>query len=151
MYWASALLRVLDDSVEPPFPKKGIYALVKSIVNTQMVLNTSGKVSAIAEIDEQGRVVKIKVLESPHKILTDRVTSFITKTPFDPGLCDGAPCASEFLLEFRIKKQSATAATLTQPSRTGQDRRVQPKFPKVKVLFYQGWKPEPPAPESVTE
>ncbi|NDI85540.1 hypothetical protein [Undibacterium crateris] len=92
---------VMPDADEPPFPKKGLRALIKPISQLQQKLLVEGPLSLIGLIDENGKVVEVKAIGSPSPEMTKFASSVMILTEFKPAVCAGQPCVMEF--PFRMQ------------------------------------------------
>jgi periplasmic protein TonB len=72
---------------EPPVPLKGNQKpFYPEFVKDQEI---SGTVTAQIVIDETGKVIEIKILSSPHELLSDEVTKAISRWKYKPGKIKG--------------------------------------------------------------
>ncbi len=128
----------LDDNIVPPFPKSGLRYMLTKLVDAQKYLNTRGKFVAIAVVDTAGKVRKVSVLKSPNEGITEFVSKMLKITEFSPGICDGAPCNSEYLLEFELDKEAASGTTTVQDTANRRTNRLNVTNDKVRVMIFQG-------------
>jgi hypothetical protein len=93
----------LGDSDEPPFPLDGLGALYGPITKGQQQLLVSGEFRADAEIDAEGNVISIAVLQSPSAQVTKFVANILVLTRFKSARCLGQPCAMGFPVRVTFK------------------------------------------------
>jgi hypothetical protein len=92
----------MADADEPPFPKKGLQALLKPIAQGQQKLLVRGSLYVVGVVDSSGKMKDLKVYGSPSSEMTQLAAQVMFLTEFKPAVCDGQPCAMEFPLRMRF-------------------------------------------------
>lgn len=95
----------LPDSDEPPFPKRGLQALVKPITQAQQKLLVNGDFFVVAKVGIKGTVEEVQVYKSPSPAMTKFAAQVLMSTEFKPGLCDQRACVMEFPLAMTFSVQ----------------------------------------------
>jgi len=80
----------------PPFPRSGLKAIYKPLIEQFKNLSAQGSLSLTVMVDENGRVTDFTVLQSPTRRLTKASQKILQNTLFDPAFCAGEPCDMEF-------------------------------------------------------
>jgi TonB family protein len=80
----------------PPFPRSGLKAIYKPLIEQFKNLSAHGSLSLKVRVDENGRVTDFTVLQSPTKRLTRASQKILQNTLFDPAFCEGEPCEMDF-------------------------------------------------------
>jgi hypothetical protein len=93
----------LGESDEPPFPLHGLGALYRPVAKGQQRFLVSGEFRADAEIDEDGNVSAVAVLQSPSEQVTKFMANVLLLTKFKPALCGGQPCSMGFPVKVTFK------------------------------------------------
>lgn len=94
----------LPANIHPPFPTHGNEALFRDLLEGNRKYGDHGEVMAIATINSKGDVVNIEVFKSPSSRVTRMVTRALARTEFSPGVCQGKPCASEYLFTLNFDR-----------------------------------------------
>jgi len=93
----------LGESDEPPFPLQGLGALYRPVSKGQQKLLVSGEFRADAEVDKDGNVSAVAVLQSPNEQVTKFMANVLLLTKFKPALCQGQPCSMGFPVKVTFK------------------------------------------------
>jgi len=93
----------LGEGDEPPFPMQGLGALYRPVTQAQQKLLVSGEFRADAEIDKEGNVVSVAVLQSPNEQVTRFMANVLLLTKFKPALCHAQPCSMGFPVKVSFK------------------------------------------------
>lgn len=93
----------LGDGDEPPFPIQGLGAIYRPVSKGQQRLLVSGEFRADAEIDKDGNVLAVAVLQSPNEQVTKFMANVLLLTKFKPALCQGEPCQMGFPVKVSFK------------------------------------------------
>jgi len=116
---ARAYYKNLDENDRPPYPKYGVrlpYILLmdhsrffqyrnfglgnESTFDSPFNPIREGNALAIATISKTGDVESVKVLKSTSKNQAKYLEEILHQTEFDPGLCAGEPCQSEYRFQL---------------------------------------------------
>jgi len=84
----------------PPFPKLGLRALYRPIVEANQAIDAPGSLKLTATVNVNGFVETIKIVNSPDAKLTSVAKTVLLNTRFDPASCNGIACNMEFPLEI---------------------------------------------------
>ncbi|MCA6215543.1 energy transducer TonB [Ideonella sp. B7] len=87
---------------EPPFPQEGLRAIYDPIRKVQDKLLESGRLSAVATVDDTGHVSSVSVFKSPSNELTQAVARILMLIPFKPAVCGGQPCQMDFPIRLNF-------------------------------------------------
>lgn len=93
----------LATTVIPPFPRAGMQAIYKPIIEAQQKSTSRGNLSLKVVVDENGRVEDLSVAESPNRHLAKASADILRRTQFDPAFCAGVPCKMEFPVEIKFQ------------------------------------------------
>lgn len=90
---------------EPPFPRKGLRALLDPIRKAQAKLRVRGDLFLVATIGPDGKAREVAAFSSPSPEMTQFAAQVLMLTPFKPAICSGNPCAMDFPLKvaFRVE------------------------------------------------
>jgi len=54
-------------------------------------------------IDEVGNAKSVSIYKTPDAKLSNVVAATLTRTRFKPGLCEGRPCAMDYVFKYYFK------------------------------------------------
>ena len=94
------------DDETPPFPKGGTHKIYKPLIKGHDRVARGGWLSVLATIDENGKVEKVAIYESPSEAMTELALSVMYYTKFIPGTCAGEPCKMDYPFEFEMRDRS---------------------------------------------
>lgn len=89
-------------SDEPPFPRSGLYAVMKAVSDGQQRVLTTGDLFLVATVDSSGQVEEVKAYGDADPTLVAFVSRVIVQTPFKPAVCGQQPCRMDFPFKFRL-------------------------------------------------
>jgi hypothetical protein len=93
----------LGDGDEPPYPAKGVGAILKPLHDAARQIRLDGWIDAIVEVDASGHAKSVSVFHSPEpKLITPLVTGLLMREAYKPGLCKGQPCTMPFALRVNL-------------------------------------------------
>ena len=105
-----AALRAEYDSVgpndEPPYPKYGLSEVADAVARMPVREPVEGDVVLTVRVDERGNGKSVSILKTPDPKLSNVVAATLTRIKFKPGLCEGRPCAMDYVFSFYIKVSS---------------------------------------------
>lgn len=87
---------------EPPFPTKGLIALMDPLRRAQQKLGEQGPLFAVATVGADGQVTNVNVYKTPGEQMTRMVSQLFMLTPFKPAMCSGQPCQMDFPLRVNF-------------------------------------------------
>ena len=93
----------LGENDEPPFPLQGLGAIYRPVAKGQQKFLVTGDFRADAEIDKEGKVSAVAVLQSPSEQVTKFMANVLLLTEFKPALCQGQPCSMGFPVKVMFK------------------------------------------------
>jgi TonB family protein len=102
-----AVLRAEYDSVgpndEPPYPKYGLSEVADAVARMPVRAPIDGEVVLTVRVDERGDAKSVSIYKSPDGRLSNVIAATLTRTKFKPGLCEGRPCAMDYVFRFHFK------------------------------------------------
>ena len=102
-----AVLRAEYDSVgpkdEPPYPKYGLSDVADAVARMPRRATLEGEVILTVRVDERGDAKSVSVYKTPDAKLSNLVAYTLTRTKFKPGLCEGRPCAMDYVFKYYFK------------------------------------------------
>lgn len=90
----------LDDDDEPPYMLKSKMGLIHRIGTAQQKRKAWGLTELAVHIDSEGNPTAVTVFATPDPELTKWMSALFLMERYEPGLCQGKPCA--MLYPFRI-------------------------------------------------
>lgn len=84
---------LLDDDDEPPYPTNRPSQLIDWLGRAQSQYESSGKLSLLIHVNEEGKAVKITTFESPDADMEKFAINMYMHEKFKPARCGGKPCA----------------------------------------------------------
>jgi hypothetical protein len=87
---------------EPPFPKAGLAPIWEAVTDQRHTSNQVGDVVVVASVDKDGIVREVAVYNTTSNNMTRLISTALAATEFKPAVCDGTPCAMDFILEARL-------------------------------------------------
>lgn len=87
---------------EPPFPAQGLKAVVSEMIEAQKILQVQGQLRLHAQINAQGRVTSVAIMESVDRQFDAYVAGILSRTRFKPALCAGQPCSQDYLFHWQL-------------------------------------------------
>jgi hypothetical protein len=102
-----ALLRAEYDSVgpndEPPYPKYGLADVADAVSRMSVRAPIEGEVVLTVRVDELGDAKSVSIYKTPDTRLSNLVALMVTRSKFKPGLCEGRPCAMDYVFKYYFK------------------------------------------------
>ena len=102
-----AVVRAQYDSVgptdEPPYPKYGLSDVADAVARMPRRETLEGEVILTVRIDEVGNAKSVSIYKTPDAKLSNVVAATLTRTRFKPGLCEGRPCAMDYVFMYYFK------------------------------------------------
>lgn len=92
----------MGEGDEPPFPTAGLAPMYSEAQKAAQVLNARGLMRMHAQVNAQGKVTTVAVIKSIDSRLDMYVAGVLMRTPFKPALCQGEPCAQDYLFQLNI-------------------------------------------------
>ena len=83
----------------PPFPRNGLQAVYGPLMDANE-RGVRGKLKLNLEVNEQGQVANLTVVDAPNKQLAAASVKALRDTKFDPGYCAGEPCKMTFPVQI---------------------------------------------------
>ena len=90
---------------EPPYPRDGLRAVVDAVLKVADYTRDSGVVTLHLEINPQGGVHAVRVLQSPDMEFSKLVAREMVDLPFKPAVCQGRPCRMAYLVNYNITRR----------------------------------------------
>ena len=87
----------------PPYPLEGLEAIYKPIIRKNLLVAKNETLFFIADINKEGEAEQVTIYSSPNREFNDFVNTVMFSTKFDPGTCDGEPCAMKFPFEIDLR------------------------------------------------
>jgi hypothetical protein len=101
------VLRAEYDSVgpkdEPPYPKYGLSEVADAVARMPVRAPIDGEVVLTVRVDERGDAKSVSVYKTPDAKLSNLVAATLTRIKFKPGLCEGRPCAMDYVFKYHFK------------------------------------------------
>jgi hypothetical protein len=102
-----AVLRAKYDSVgpndEPPYPKYGLSDVADAVARMPVREPVKGEVVLTVRVDEHGDGKSVSIYKTPDAKLSNLVALMLTRSKFKPGLCEGRPCAMDYVFRYYFK------------------------------------------------
>lgn len=102
-----AAVRAEYDSVgpkdEPPYPKYGLADVADAVSRMPVRDPIEGEVILTVRVDERGDGKSVSVYKTPDAKLSNLVALTLTRGKFKPGMCEGRPCAMDYVFRFYFK------------------------------------------------
>lgn len=102
-----AVVRAEYDSVgpndEPPYPKYGLADVADAVSRMSVRDPIEGEVILTVRVDERGDAKSVSIYKTPDARLSNLVALMVTRSKFKPGLCDGRPCAMDYVFKYYFK------------------------------------------------
>jgi hypothetical protein len=87
----------------PPYPVKGLEAVYRPIIKKNLLVAKNKVLFFVADIDKEGIAKSVAIYSSPNREFNDFVNTLMFATEFEPGTCDGEPCAMKFPFEIDLR------------------------------------------------
>ena len=101
------VVRAQYDSVglndEPPYPKYGLSDVADAVARMPRRESLEGEVILTVSVDERGNAKSVSIYKTPDPKLSNVVAATLTRTRFKPGLCEGRPCAMDYVFKYYFK------------------------------------------------
>lgn len=97
-----AMYERIEPGDEPPFPLQGLKPIYEAVAKGQDRRLVTGLLTLAAEVDPQGGVTRVLVLDNPDPALTRYVASVLFNTAFKPALCKGRPCTMQYPVSIQL-------------------------------------------------
>lgn len=90
---------------EPPYPLRGLQALLDPMRQAQAKLLVRGELFLVATVGPDGKAREVRALGSPSPEMTRFAAQVMMLTPYKPAVCGGQPCTMDFpfRMTFRIE------------------------------------------------
>ena len=102
-----AVVRAQYDSVgprdEPPYPKYGLSDVADAVARMPRREPLEGEVILTVHVDERGNAKSVSIYKTPDAKLSNVVAATLTRSKFKPGLCEGRPCAMDYVFKYHFK------------------------------------------------
>jgi hypothetical protein len=102
-----AVLRAEYDSVgpkdEPPYPKYGLSDVADAVARMPRRAPLEGEVILTVRVDESGDAKSVSIYKTPDARLSNLVALMLTRSKFKPGVCEGRPCAMDYVFKYYFK------------------------------------------------
>lgn len=102
-----AAVRAEYDSVgpkdEPPYPKYGLADVADAVSRMSVRDPIEGEVVLTVRVDERGDAKSVSIYKTPDARLSNLVALMVTRSKFKPGLCEGRPCAMDYVFRYYFK------------------------------------------------
>ena len=102
-----AALRAEYDSVgpndEPPYPKYGLADVADAVSRMSVRDPIEGEVILTVRVDERGDAKSVSIYKTPDARLSNLIALMVTRSKFKPGLCEGRPCAMDYVFKYYFK------------------------------------------------
>ncbi len=102
-----AMVRAEYDSVgptdEPPYPKYGLSEVADAVARMPRRESIQGDVVLTVHVDERGDAKSVSIYKTPDAKLSNLVALILTRSKFKPGLCEGRPCAMDYVFKYYFK------------------------------------------------
>ena len=86
----------------PPFPRNGLRDVYRPLIDANEK-GLSGYLQVDVQVNAQGEVEDLTVLESPSNQLALASEKILRNTKFDPGYCAGEPCKMTFPVQIKYR------------------------------------------------
>lgn len=87
----------------PPFPKEGLESIYQPFVDVVSATSKGGQITAVASIDKHGKAQKVAIYRTTGDTMTKAIYAVLMGAEFDPAICDGEPCAMDYLLDLHTE------------------------------------------------
>jgi hypothetical protein len=102
-----AVVRAEYDSVgpndEPPYPKYGLADVADAVSRMSVRDPIEGEVILTVRVDERGDAKSVSIYKTPDARLSNLIALMVTRSKFKPGLCEGRPCAMDYVFKYYFK------------------------------------------------
>jgi hypothetical protein len=102
-----AVLQAEYDSVgpkdEPPYPKYGLSEVADAVARMPRRGPLEGEVILTVRVDDRGDAKSVSVYKTPDARLSNLVAFMLARSKFKPGLCEGRPCAMDYVFKYYFK------------------------------------------------
>jgi hypothetical protein len=102
-----AIVRAEYDSVgpndEPPYPKYGLADVADAVSRMSVRDPIEGEVILTVRVDERGDAKSVSIYKTPDARLSNLIALMVTRSKFKPGLCEGRPCAMDYVFKYYFK------------------------------------------------
>ncbi len=85
---------------EPPFPLDGLEPLLQPIARAQARLNARGTLVLQVAVDAAGEPQSVAVLQAGSDAMTQVAAAVLMQQRFKPAVCNGQPCAMNYVLRL---------------------------------------------------
>ena len=92
---------------EPPFPQDGFAAIVRAFLAEieYFRFEDKGEFVGNAVVGSDGMVTAVDIQKSPSRRVTLAFARALMKVKFKPALCNGAPCAMTYPINFLVTRE----------------------------------------------
>lgn len=100
-----ALYQDIKAGDEPPYPLKGMRAIIDPVNKITQKLLITGNLELLLTVNAKGEGENVEIISSPDPKFTQLVASILLLTPFKPAICNGQPCTMQFPLSLSFEKR----------------------------------------------
>jgi hypothetical protein len=86
----------MPDSDEPPFPERGLKAVIEPLSKLITRLRLEGNVTIIVTVDAQGAATDVALVKYPDLETAKAVAAVLFETKYKPAVCGGQPCRMQW-------------------------------------------------------
>jgi hypothetical protein len=94
---------VVGPNDEPPYPKYGLADVADAVSRMSVRDPIEGEVILTVRVDESGDAKSVSIYKTPDARLSNLVALMVTRSKFKPGLCEGRPCAMDYVFRYYFK------------------------------------------------
>ena len=95
-----AIYSSLAPDDEPPFPARGLGPSIQQLREVHRRIGGPGEMKLILSVDAEGKVGDVSVYSASNERMAFYGAILLSKERFKPGLCQGVPCAMDFMYRF---------------------------------------------------
>lgn len=92
----------LESNQVPPFPRNGLRDVYRPLIEANE-LGKPGRLNINLDINEQGQVENIQLIDAPSKELAAASEKILRSMQFNPAYCAGDPCSMTFPIKITYK------------------------------------------------
>jgi len=94
---------VVGPNDEPPYPKYGLADVADAVSRMPLRNPIEGEVILTVRVDESGEAKSVSIYKTPDARLSNLIALMVTRSKFKPGLCEGRPCAMDYVFRYYFK------------------------------------------------
>jgi len=91
---------VVGPNDEPPYPKYGLADVADAVSRMPLRNPIEGEVILTVRVDESGEAKSVSIYKTPDARLSNLIALMVTRSKFKPGLCEGRPCAMDYVFRY---------------------------------------------------